>query len=186
MSTLGNFGRFVITSIVLFAFVSIGYIAGQRGLSPQLESAAYGLPGSLAWESASGGRQISLATGRIDDGVEGVFALDHLTGDLFCWFLNPRDGSLSRSLPLNAAQFLNVDGESDYVMCTGLLNIRGGRSGNERAGASVVYVGDGNSGRVAAFSVIYSGNAVRLENIPASREMMTRDPRAVRDQGTGR
>ena len=186
MSTLSSFAKFVITSVVLFAFVAIGYVAGHRGMTPPLESTAHAFPSPMMWESASGGNQMSLATGRLSDDGESVFALDHLTGDLFCWVLSPQNGTLSRSVPLNVAGFLNVDGDADYVMCTGLLDIRAGRSGGDRVGDSVVYVGDGNSGKVAAFSVFYGNSGIRLEHIPGSSEMMTRDPRSVRDQGDGK
>ncbi len=186
MSTPSNFARFLITSGVLFAFVAIGFLAGRGGLQPGLESTALANPPWMAWESASGGKQMSLATGRIEEGIEGVFALDHLTGDLFCWILNPRVGTLSRSQPLNVSQLLNVEGEADYIMCTGILNIRAGRSGGARVGDSVVYVGDGNTGKVAALSVLYDNGGVRLEAIPSSRDMMTRDPRTIRDQGNGK
>ena len=184
MSTPGSFARFVITSVVLFAFVAVGFIAGQRGFSPAVESTAYATPSPLVWESAVAGNQMSMATGRIEEGVEGVFALDHLTGDLFCWVISPRNGTLSRSRSLNVSMFLNVEGDADYVMCTGILNIRGGRTGtSDQLADSVVYVGDGNSGRVAAFTVFYGDSGVRLEHIPDSSNMMTRDPSIVRDQG---
>ena len=186
MNMQNNFARFVVTSIVLFAFVAAGYVAGQKGFTPGVESTALASPSPFVWESASGGKQMSLATGRVDDGVEGVFALDHLTGDLYCWILSPRDGTLARTLPTNVSVILNVDGDADYMMCTGILDIRGGRTGGDRVGDSVVYVGDGNTGRVAGFTVIYGSGVVRLELIPGSNNMMTRDPRAVRDQGNGK
>ncbi len=186
MNMLGNFGKFVITSLLLFAFVGVGYFVGQQGGSPDFVSSAHAFPANLPWESASSGKQLSMATGRIEEGVEGVFALDHLTGDLFCWYLNPRDGSLARSAPVNVATYFNVDGDSDYVMCTGLLNVRGGRSGGDRLANSVVYVGEGNSGKVAAFSIFYGSAGLRIEIIPGSRGMMTRDPRAIRDQGNSK
>jgi hypothetical protein len=185
MSRLDHFARFLLTSVVLLAFVAVGYMAGSRGWVPDATPVAHASPPAWIWESASGARQMSLATGRIEEGVEGVFALDHLTGDLFCWVLSPRDGTLSRSPPINVAAFLGSEGEADFVMCTGWLDIRAGRTGGDRLADSVVYVGDGNTGKVAAFSVFYGNAGVRLEPIPGSRDMMTRDPRSIRDQGQG-
>ena len=189
-SGLGSFARFAATSTIHLAFVAVGYVAGQRGVSPGLEATAYAngnIPAFL--ESASGGKQLSLATGRIEDGIEGIFGVDHLTGDLFCWVLNPTTGELASTFRVNVATALGVDGDADYVMCTGLMDFRGGRTGGDRISHSVVYVADGNTGNVAGFSLIYDAQALSRGNASAGElkqiaTMITRDPRAVRNQGT--
>jgi len=191
MSAPSSFAKFVYTSAILFAFVAVGYFAGQRGVSPSLESTAYASPFAKPpafLESATGGKQMSMATGRIEENVEALFGLDHLTGDLFCWILNPNTGDLATTFRVNVAAALNVQGDADYVMCTGVMDFRISRSGSTRVSDSVIYVGDGNTGNVAAFSVLYDGQAVtrgvaspgELKRIST---MITRDPRAVRSQG---
>ncbi len=188
MNMPGSFAKFVVTSALLLAFVAIGYVAGQRGYTPALESQAHasGLPSFI--ESASGGNQLSMATGRIEDGIEAIFGLDHLTGDLFCWVLNPTSGELATTFRLNVAGVLNVEGDADYVMVTGLMDFRISRSNGRRISDSVVYIGDGNSGNVAAFSLVYDGSAVSRGDIAAGElrpisSMLTRDPNSIRDQG---
>lgn len=183
-----SFARFVVTSVILFAFVAIGYVAGQRGISPTLESSAYASPPAFL-EAATGGKQMSIATGRIEDGIEALFGLDHLTGDLFCWVLNPHSGELASTFRTNVATALRVDGDADYVLCSGLMDFKISRTGGSRISHSVIYVGDGNTGNVAGFSLIYDAQAINRGNSSAGElkqiaTMITRDPRAVRDQGS--
>ena len=72
MNMLGNFGKFVITSLLLFAFVGVGYFVGQEGDAPDFVSSAHAFPANLPWESASSGKQLSMATGRIEEGGKAV------------------------------------------------------------------------------------------------------------------
>ena len=47
-------------------------------------------------ETAASGKSISMATGLVDRQrlVEGMFILDHLSGRLQCWLVNPRTGEI--------------------------------------------------------------------------------------------
>ena len=40
--------------------------------------------------TAGNGKTLAMATGQIDDESEGLFVLDFLTGDLYCWVFHPR------------------------------------------------------------------------------------------------
>ena len=146
-------------------------------------------PLKLQADTAARGKSISLATGRIDDSVEGIYILDHLTGNLQCWVLSPNTGKFAGIYTANVNVGLETDraGEKDYVMSTGQFNFTGGSVGQKIPARSVVYVAEGNSGNVAAFGLQYDKNAVRrgrgvdngtLELIgkaPARGEQVTRD-----------
>ncbi len=113
-----------------------------------------GISKTPAWlDSASRGNKMSLATGVISDGVEGIFALDHQTGALFCWVLDPRTMGLMAEYATSVpGQMALGQGEFDFVMTTGMLPNRAGQAGNARPAQCVVYVAEGNSGKVGGFS----------------------------------
>lgn len=114
-----------------------------------------GISKSPAWlDSASRGNKVSLASGMITDGVEGIFALDHQSGALYCWVLDPRSLALVAEYSGNVPALLGLEqgGEYDFVMSTGQLPNQAGRAGNARPIQSVVYVAEGNSGKVGGFS----------------------------------
>lgn len=106
--------------------------------------------------AAHGGNSLAMATGRIDEDVEGVFILDFLTGDLHCWVINPRalgQGFIGQYKQNILADLGLEKGKSpDYVLTTGgVTAVRG--AGAERPAQCVVYVGDGNSGNVVAYGL---------------------------------
>ncbi len=106
-------------------------------------------------DSASAGKAVSMATGAITNEVEGVFILDHLTGRLQCWLLNPRTGDIGGIYAADVLSVMGLDkGDPDFVMTTGrfFLNRRGGAL---RPADSIVYVGEGKSGKVVGFSLAY-------------------------------
>ncbi|MBL8890870.1 MAG: hypothetical protein JNL67_12895 [Planctomycetaceae bacterium] len=114
-----------------------------------------GISKSPAWlDSASRGSKVSLATGMITDGVEGIFALDHQTGALYCWVLDPRSMALVAEYAGNVPVLMGLEqgAEYDFVMTTGQLPNQAGRAGNARPIQSVIYVAEGNSGKVGGFS----------------------------------
>lgn len=158
--------RLAVWGLVLTGLVC-GYGIAQFGGKSEKQSAVLdsnrllnvvessGIASSPAWlDSASRGSKVSLASGMISDGVEGIFALDHQTGTMFCWVLDPRTMGLMAEYATNVpAQLgLGINGEFDFVMTTGMLPNRAGQAGNARPAQCVVYVAEGNSGKVGGFS----------------------------------
>ncbi len=116
-------------------------------------------------DGATRGKAMSLATGRVSAEVEGLFVLDHLTGSLSCIILSPRTGEASGLYSTNVTNDLGAvkaGGQQDYLMATGYIDVMGGRQGQNRPAECVVYVADGNTGQVAAYSMLY--NRTALEN----------------------
>jgi len=150
--------------------VGVGMMIGATGTVHQQENASSNhtsLPVGVPLEAgtSSVGKNISMATGQIDGDVEGVFVLDHLTGQLTCFVVNPRglgSGVLLGQFQANVAADLGlVQGkEPDYVMTVGAVNpLRG--TGASRPASSVVYVADGNSGNVVGYSLQWNQSVAR-------------------------
>ena len=120
--------------------------------------------------AAHGGNSFALATGPIDDEMEGIFTLDFLTGDLKCRVLNSRTGKFAAAFDHNVLADLEVERtkKPDFVIMTGVANFpRGG--GANRPARMVLYVADCNSGNVAAYSLMWNRNlaaTVRMQGGP--------------------
>jgi hypothetical protein len=99
-----------------------------------------------------GGDSMAIATGEIDEGVEGVFILDFITGELTCQVLNARTGFLGGLFKQNVVSDLGVEQgkQPKYLMVTGSLVTRQSIS-NVRPARSIVYVADSNTGRYVAY-----------------------------------
>lgn len=105
--------------------------------------------------ASHGESSLTMATGPIDEDAEGVFILDHLTGDLQCWVPSARKpGTYAGLFTYNVLRDLDVGGDKQpkFVMVTGGVNFRG-TTGAVRPAGTVVYVADANSGNVAIYSV---------------------------------
>lgn len=99
-----------------------------------------------------GADSMAIATGLIDEGVEGIFILDFITGDLTCQVLNPRTGTLGGLFRQNVVSDLGVEQgkQPKYLLVTGGLETRQNIS-NIRPAKSLVYVADSNTGRYVAY-----------------------------------
>lgn len=97
----------------------------------------------------------AMATGFVDDGIEAVYFLDFLTGDL-------RAAVLSKQMPMQFNAFfqrniltdLGVDPSKNprYLMVTGMSDVPRGGS-QTRLSTSVVYVAEITTGQVAAYAI---------------------------------
>lgn len=135
-------------------------LSEQAALQAQFDEMQKTLPLRLAADSASGGKTISMATGSITPDVDGLFILDHMTGGLQCWLLNPRTGSVGGIYAADVGLALGLDkGDPDFVMTTGSFFIRS--SGNLKAANTICYVGEGKSGKVAGFSLAYDKSGIQ-------------------------
>lgn len=105
--------------------------------------------------TASTGETFAMATGAIDEDVEGLFVLDFITGELQCAVLNYRTGRFTSVFRRDNVQAdLGVDPAKrpKYLMTTGMINFPRGASA-ARPGNSVVYVMDTSTGAFAAYAI---------------------------------
>ena len=110
---------------------------------------------ALHAEASQAGETLAVATGLIDEDVEGLFVLDFVTGDLRCMVMGYRTGVFNGLFETNVLKDLGVDPNNkrpSYLMVAGLSNFAGRTTGASPA-MSVVYVVDANTGRFAAYSL---------------------------------
>lgn len=120
-------------------------------------------PVQLHAGTAARTKSMSMATGWIDGNVEALFVLDHVTGNLQCWLLNKRTGSVGGIYRANAAADLAVGaktGTPDYLLTTGNFLFEGGVSGNNKPSKSICYVCDANTGNVVGYNVVYNEQVI--------------------------
>jgi hypothetical protein len=102
------------------------------------------------------GDTFAMATGPIDDEVDGVYILDFLTGDLQCVVLNYRSGRFNAAFKTNVMQDLGLVNDAakrpKYLLTTGLVNFPRGATA-ARPGNSIVYVLDATTGNFAAYGI---------------------------------
>ena len=117
--------------------------ARMRWLETKLHAAA-----------AQSGDSMAVATGAIDEGVEGIFVLDFISGDLTCGVLNPRTGQLGGMFKRNVVPDLGVaqGKQPKYLMTTGIFSAPAGGS-NTRPAQSIVYVADSTTGRYMGYTL---------------------------------
>jgi len=133
-------------------FTAIGFVAAHQLYSHNGAQQ----PLVLKADSAASGKSLSFATGIVARDVEGLFVLDHLTGTLQCWLLNPQTGTIGGIFTANVSTDLGSvkAADADYVMVAVRIDTTGlGRESTLRPGESIVYVGDGNTGNVVAYGL---------------------------------
>lgn len=138
----------VLLTVGLICGAAVGAAVYSK-LSPQRVE----LPATLLNATAThGSNTMALATGPVADGVEGLFILDFITGELTCSVLNPRTGLMAAGFSANVVADLGVQQgkQPNYVMVTGQADFRV-QGGNIRPAQSVVYVADTNTGRWVAY-----------------------------------
>jgi hypothetical protein len=138
--------------------MTVGVLLGQR------TNSVAQLPGfedlRLKAMASHGGDNFAIATGPVDDEVEGLFTVDYLTGDLQCFVPNPRTGGMAGMFKANVANDLAVErGKKPYyLIATGQFNFASS-TGNQRPASCLVYIVDANSGDVACYTFPWNKSA---------------------------
>ena len=102
----------------------------------------------------------AIATGEVDDGVEAIYFLDFLTGELRAAVLSKqRQPQFNAFYTRNIAADLGVVPGSNprYLMVTGMAEIRRGASRVSPSNA-VIYVAEITSGQVAAYGIPWNAD----------------------------
>lgn len=96
----------------------------------------------------------AIATGFVDDGVEAVYFLDFLTGDLNAVVLGRHGKSFTAFYRYNVINDLGVDQSKNpkYLLITGAADMRRGVGGGQLS-PSIVYVAEITTGMVAAYAI---------------------------------
>ena len=150
--------------ITVAGLVAIGLVAGVGAFAgAQLANGQNEdlLPIELHAATASNNDSVSMATGAITGEVEGLWLLDHESGQLQCWVLSPRSGAFAGSYATNVANDLDISkGKPEFLMTTGNFVYRGGKIANQEPARSVCYVANTTSGVVAGYSLGINQNLI--------------------------
>lgn len=131
----------------LIAVVAVSFAAGIY-TSIDRSTNAWNLNGQIIRaDSAVSNDSFAMATGAVDEDVDGVVTLDFLSGELQCAVLNRRTGTFGGLFKANVAADLGVGQNTKYLMTTGRVNMPG------QGGNSVIYVMDTSSGNFAAYGI---------------------------------
>lgn len=133
------------TSVLLVGMV-LGAVltAGWQGVweTPQAHATA-----------THGSDNFAIATGFVDNGIEALYFLDYLTGDLRAAVVNRRNAEFSAFFEYNVmADFNQITGPPRFLMVTGMANLPRG-AGATQIGSSLIYVAEATSGQVFAYAM---------------------------------
>jgi hypothetical protein len=154
-SSWGMLAAGLIVGLAIGGAMIVGVLVGRRA-----DSVA-SLPGladlHLKAMASHGGDNFAIATGPVDEDVEGLFTLDFLTGELHCFVMNPRAGGLAGAFKANVASDLEVQKgkKPNYLIATGAFNFSASYN-NFKPAKCLVYVADGNTGDIACYTFPWS------------------------------
>ena len=139
-----NFNFATVAWLAVAGLVTIGLVAGVGAFAGtqlangQDENLS---PIELHAATASHNDSVSMATGLITREVEGLWVLDHESGQLQCWVLSPRSGAFAGSYTTNVANDLDFSkGKPEFLMTTGNFLYTGGKIANQSPARSVCYI----------------------------------------------
>ncbi len=158
--------------------VGVGMMVGALvavnwgGSSRTVQQPAFPIPSNILHAAtADSGKSMAIATAQVYEDAEGLFLLDFLTGDLHCWVinrLNPRTHiGLFKS---NVTEALGIEKgkAADYILATARYSPVGGAAGPADC---ICYVADCNSGKVAAYSLLFDRTNARRGREPQIGEL---------------
>jgi hypothetical protein len=103
----------------------------------------------------------ALATGIMDNGIEGVFFLDSLTGNLQGAVINPIRGAIGVTYSRNVQADMKVDLSKSpkFMMVTGQMEVRGPGGAGQYA-QTVIYIAEATSGMIACYAMPFNRAAL--------------------------
>jgi hypothetical protein len=132
------------------ALLIVGIVAGAV-----LTAGWHGLRSTpRAWATAThGADNFAIATGLIDDGIEALYFLDFLTGDLRAAVVSRRNAEFTGFFQYNVLNdFAGMSETPRFLMVTGQADLPRGR-GTTQLGRSLIYVAEATTGQVMAYAL---------------------------------
>lgn len=175
------------SGLVLGLSLGIAMLAGAI-ITHQESRRMDGADAILRAATADAGDSLAIATGPIDQGIEGVFFLDFVTGRLSGSVMNPKTLQ-----PLGGFVYANVYvdlGIPDVsrkapklLMATGYTNVKSYTGGTSLAD-SIIYIADTDTGNFAAYGVPWNKAALNWNTFqPVNMVLLgTGSARAVRER----
>ncbi len=154
--------QWLLAAMVLMV-LAIGFVVGK--VSTQTMTAGppvFPAESLLHASSTDGNDEFVIATGVVDQEVEGVFFLDPLSGDLQCTVYNPRSGRFNAVFRRNVLGDLQLDQEKRpaFLMVTGQTSLGQGHFANSgQSVGCIVYIVESHSGKFVAYVVPWNKQA---------------------------
>ncbi|MCE9548004.1 MAG: hypothetical protein K8T25_21230 [Planctomycetia bacterium] len=136
-------------AVCLAAGLLIGQFARPR-TPPEAQ-----IPWPVFATATHGQDNFAVCTGQLDEGIEAIFFLDFLTGDLRAVAMNVRTHQFNAFYHRQIYGDMKHKGDVKnprYLMVTGIADLQRGAR-NERMGRALVYVADINTGVCVAYGV---------------------------------
>jgi hypothetical protein len=107
-----------------------------------------------AWATAThGADNFAIATGLVDDGIEALYFLDFLTGDLRAAVVSRRNAEFTGFFQYHVlGDFAGMNETPRFLMVTGQADLPRGR-GATQIGKSLIYVAEATTGQVYAYAL---------------------------------
>jgi hypothetical protein len=102
--------------------------------------------------------KFAIATGVVDSGVEALYFLDYLTGDLRAAVINPKTGRFNSYFTRNIAADFGAGANAGYLLVTGSTDMPRGTA-NFQYARSVVYVASPTTGQIAAYVIPWNSSS---------------------------
>lgn len=166
---------------LLVGFIAGGLLRGRFDTGPTFEVPVFA-------SATQGHDNFVIATGLVDDGVEALFFLDFLTGDLKATVVNERNRGFNAFFEYNIADDFNLSAVRNpkYLMVTGIARNLNTPGVGGQVGDTVLYVVEATTGQLVAYVLPWNsgfqsaGKTQRGTFIPLARtELRTT---FVRDQ----
>ena len=158
----------------LGALLGVGLLVGSWATLAWFGTPTFTFPETALHATATdSGDTFAIATGLVADGIEGIFFLDFLTGDMQCWVINGRTGQTGGYFVQNVVADLGVETgrkNPQYLMVTGQALMQRGTSVLKPCD-SLVYVADANTGNFAVYALPWNRQATAV-NRPQQAPMV--------------
>lgn len=114
----------------------------------------------------------AIATGMLEQGIEALYTLDFLTGELSAYILNPSTRAFGAVYKKNILDDLKIGQgkQPKFMMVTGQAFLRTG--GTIQMSGAVVYVAEMNSGYLAAYALPFNPAAIGRPSLPNAQTML--------------
>lgn len=143
------FQRFCNHASLLIVGVVVGGALTLTWQGGRVMPAAYGA-------ATHGADNFAIATGLVENGIEALYFLDFLTGDLRATVISRTNGAFTGFFTHNVlGDFEGVLQDPKFLMVTGLATMPRGRGFNQLAD-SLIYVAEASTGQVVAYALPFN------------------------------
>ncbi len=156
------------------AWLAVGLVVGLVAGALMPHTPAYAT-------STDRGETFAICTGSVDDDLEAIYFLDFLTGDLRAITISLRTAEFVGFYEYNVSADLTVEAGKTpkYAMVTGYARLRQ-NTGQLRPSYSLLYVTEGTSGMVAAYTLPWNGNLAQAVQ-PYTQQLRRLDVKPMRN-----